>query len=98
MIEILSTDRARDVLRKATKYAAAGLERYWIVDAAGVRWRLGFDWSFKRGMRLGARLAGLCFIDECETEFVMQSAAPTRNGLARGQFTFDELVCRSFQP
>ena len=32
VIEILSTDRARDVLRKATKYAAAGLERYWIVD------------------------------------------------------------------
>ena len=33
VIEILSTDRARDVLRKTTKYAAAGLERYWIVDA-----------------------------------------------------------------
>ena len=33
VIEILSTDRARDMLRKATKYAAAGLERYWIVDA-----------------------------------------------------------------
>lgn len=32
VIEILSTDRARDVLRKVTKYGAAGLERYWIVD------------------------------------------------------------------
>jgi Uma2 family endonuclease len=31
-VEILSTDPARDIIRKATKYAAAGLERYWIVD------------------------------------------------------------------
>ena len=33
VIEILSTDRARDMIRKARKYATAGLERYWIVDA-----------------------------------------------------------------
>ena len=32
VVEILSTDRARDMIRKARKYAAAGLERYWIVD------------------------------------------------------------------
>lgn len=32
VVEVLSTDRARDIIRKATKYAAAGLERYWIVD------------------------------------------------------------------
>jgi Uma2 family endonuclease len=32
-VEILSTDRARDIIRKAAKYAAVGLERYWIVDA-----------------------------------------------------------------
>jgi len=31
-VEILSSDRARDMIRKARKYAAAGLERYWIVD------------------------------------------------------------------
>ena len=31
-VEILSTDRARDMIRKAWKYAAAGLESYWIVD------------------------------------------------------------------
>lgn len=31
-IEILSTDLARDMIIKARKYAAAGLERYWIVD------------------------------------------------------------------
>ena len=31
-VEILSTDGARDMIPKARKYAAAGLERYWIVD------------------------------------------------------------------
>ena len=34
-VEILSTDRAADIIRKAAKYAAAGLERYWIVDPVG---------------------------------------------------------------
>jgi len=31
-VEILSTDRARDIFLKAIKYAAAGLQRYWIID------------------------------------------------------------------
>lgn len=34
-VEILSTDRAADLLRKAHKYAAAGLVHYWVVDPAG---------------------------------------------------------------
>jgi Uma2 family endonuclease len=32
VVEILSTDRARDMIRKARKYAAVGLEQYWIID------------------------------------------------------------------
>ena len=32
-VEVVSTDLARDIMRKAAKYAAVGLERYWIVDA-----------------------------------------------------------------
>lgn len=32
VVEILSTDRARDMIRKARKYAAVGLQRYWIID------------------------------------------------------------------
>lgn len=32
-VEVLSTDRARDIIRKAARYSALGLERYWIVDA-----------------------------------------------------------------
>ena len=35
VVEVLSTDRARDMVRKAAKYAAAGLERYWIIDPDG---------------------------------------------------------------
>ncbi len=35
VVEVLSTDPARDLIRKAAKYAAAGLERYWIVDPDG---------------------------------------------------------------
>jgi Uma2 family endonuclease len=34
-VEVLSTDRATDMIRKAAKYAAAGLERYWIIDPEG---------------------------------------------------------------
>jgi Uma2 family endonuclease len=34
-VEVLSTDRAADLLRKATKYAAVGLPRYWVIDPDG---------------------------------------------------------------
>jgi Uma2 family endonuclease len=35
VVEILSSDPYADIVHKAAKYAAAGLERYWIVDPAG---------------------------------------------------------------
>ncbi len=35
VVEVLSSDPARDIIRKAHKYAAAGVERYWIIDPAG---------------------------------------------------------------
>jgi Uma2 family endonuclease len=35
VVEILSSDPTRDIIRKATKYAAAGVERYWIIDPEG---------------------------------------------------------------
>ncbi len=34
-VEVLSTDRAADLVRKFGKYAAAGLPRYWIIDPEG---------------------------------------------------------------
>jgi Uma2 family endonuclease len=35
VVEVLSSDPAADIIRKAAKYAAAGLERYWIIDLEG---------------------------------------------------------------
>lgn len=35
VVEILSTDPAADLYRKAAKYAAAGLTRYWVIDPHG---------------------------------------------------------------
>lgn len=35
VVEILSSDPARDIIRKSAKYAAAGVERYWIIDPDG---------------------------------------------------------------
>lgn len=34
-VEILSSDQAADLLRKAHKYASTGLPRYWVVDPEG---------------------------------------------------------------
>ncbi len=34
-VEVLSSDPARDLIRKAAKYAAAGLGRYWVIDPDG---------------------------------------------------------------
>lgn len=45
-VEILSSDRAADIVRKHHKYAAAGLPRYWIIDPDGPRittYELGDD-------------------------------------------------------
>ena len=33
LVEVLSSDPARDIIRKAHKYAAAGVMRYWIIDS-----------------------------------------------------------------
>lgn len=35
VVEVLSSDPAADIIRKAAKYAATGLERYWIIDPEG---------------------------------------------------------------
>ena len=34
-VEVLSSDRTADTMRKFAKYAAADLERYWIIDPEG---------------------------------------------------------------
>lgn len=32
VVEVLSSEPARDLIRKLGKYAEAGLERYWVID------------------------------------------------------------------
>jgi len=64
---------------------------------AGFRVRAGGVFALSRPVQLGARLAGRCFIDNCDLEFIFQPDAPTRNGLSGGQFTFDELYAHLFR-
>ena len=40
VVEILSSDPTRDIIRKTTKYAGAGMERYWIIDPDGPQIRV----------------------------------------------------------
>lgn len=55
VVEVLSTDRAADQIRKFAKYATAGLPEYWIVDPEGpilTGYRL-VDGSFRQTSRQG---------------------------------------------
>lgn len=63
----------------------------------GFRLRLRADWGITEQVHVGARLAASCFTDNCDPEFVLESATPTSNGLKGGQFTFDELYLHWFR-
>lgn len=58
VVEILSTDRAADLLRKSHKYARLGVARYWVVDLEGpeiIEYHLDAD---ARSYREAARHSG----------------------------------------
>ena len=55
----------------------------------GFRARIGADWGITQRLHFGTRLAGSCFTDACDGEFILQRAS--FNGLAGGQFTLDQL-------
>jgi hypothetical protein len=57
----------------------------------GLRARLNVSKRITPSLRLGAGVAGRCTTDDCDLDWVMQTETPTRNGLANGQLTFDEL-------
>ncbi|MFV9673493.1 MAG: Uma2 family endonuclease [Acidimicrobiia bacterium] len=79
-VEVLSTDRAADLFRKFSKYAAAGLPNYWIVDldeSAGIEivtYELDADRYIETGRHSGdteATLnAGPMTIKICPTDLV----------------------------
>lgn len=66
-------------------------------DVFGFRARLRFDWGITEAVHIGARLAGSCFTDDCNPEFVFETASPASSGLEPGQFTFDELYLHWFR-
>lgn len=57
----------------------------------GLRARLNVSKRLTKSLRLGTGVAGRCITDDCDIDWVMQTETPTPNGLANGQFTFDEL-------
>jgi hypothetical protein len=60
-------------------------------ERAGFRLRLETVVGLAKWLRLGTRVAGRCFTNDCDLEWVMETASPQTNGLAPGQFTLDEL-------
>jgi hypothetical protein len=61
----------------------------------GARMRLQFTWGITEKVRIVGRLAGLCFTNDCDLDFVLDSSSG--NGLDGGQFTLDELFVHWFR-
>jgi Uma2 family endonuclease len=60
-VEVLSTDRAADLVRKFAKYAGAGLVRHWVIDPEGpelIVYQLSGDGVYVETKRLGPTDAG----------------------------------------
>ena len=60
-VEVLSTDRAADLVRKFAKYAGAGLVRYWVIDPEGpelIVYQLSESKVYVETQRIGAAEAG----------------------------------------
>lgn len=62
----------------------------------GGRLRIRGDWGITENFHFVSRIAGTCFTNDCDLEFVFESSTPANNGLAGGQFTFDELFLHWF--
>lgn len=67
-------------------------------DVVGFRFRTRLDYGISEAVHVGARLAGLCFQDGCDPDFVLQPDAPERTGLSQSQFTLDEFYLHWFRP
>ena len=60
-VEVLSTDRAADLVRKFAKYAGAGLARYWVIDPDGpelIGYQLSGNGVYVETQRLGGGESG----------------------------------------
>ena len=63
----------------------------------GIRARLGVVWAPLRRLHLGARLAGICFTNDCNVDIVREPATSAGNGLAGGEATFDQFYLHWFR-
>ena len=66
-------------------------------DDLGFRARFLADYGLADNLHVGARLAGVCYVDDCDLEFVLDSTPSTPGGLKGGEFTFDELYLHWFR-
>ncbi len=57
---------------------------------AQARIRLKAAARLSKFIGVGARVAGRCSSDDCDFDWISSSSTPQSNGLAHGQFTFDE--------
>jgi len=62
----------------------------------GGRLRIRGNWGITERFHLVSRIAGTCFTNDCDPEFVFESSPKDNNGLTGGQFTFDELFLHWF--
>lgn len=67
-------------------------------DAFGFRVRTRAEYGVLENLHLGARLAAVCFSDDCDPEFIFEDAPPERTGISNGQITFDEFYVHLFRP
>jgi hypothetical protein len=63
---------------------------------AQARVRLKASARLSNRIGVGARVAGRCSSDDCELDWISSSSTPQSNGLAHGQFTFDEAYIHLF--
>ena len=66
-------------------------------EQLGFRTRFLADFGLSDSVHVGARLAGVCYVDDCNLDFVLESTPTTSSGLKGGQFTFDELYLHWFR-
>ena len=66
-------------------------------EQLGFRTRFLADFGLSDSVHDGARLAGVCYVDDCNLEFVLNSTPSTNSGLKGGEFTFDELYLHWFR-
>jgi hypothetical protein len=66
-------------------------------EQLGFRARFLVDYGLTDSVHVGARLAGVCYVDDCNLEFVLDRTSSTNRGLRGGEFTFDELYLHWFR-